>query len=263
MKLAPLDTSCLIAAGKAQVIHDRPAIEGRRGLSVHSPLKGGHPGSVSKIPERKLPEQRCRAVQAKIGACRCIVTVPWGVSRGSPAPEYRTQRATGLRACRGCSTARNGGKVSDATFAACSDLISVSIRARRPSECCCARASGEARTLSRRTRLRVPRFLSIAGRARLPGGDCAPSRLTLCASRCDAPPPSLRRARAGRRNVPCGVRLAVVSKRALDFHPDAQLPYPIFNESQPFAELSAGSRICRHPKSFRVPSVAPWRSTWS
>ncbi len=167
-----------------------------------------NPGSVSKIPERKLPEKRRRAVQAKRGACRCIVTIPWGVSRGSPAPAYRMLRGQ-KPSCRGCSSARNGGKVSDATFAAGSDLNSVSIRARRPSECCCARAPGEARTLSRRTRLRVSRPAGFSGlTARRPGGDCAPFRPTICASRCDAPPPSLRSARAGRLS-PRGVRLAI------------------------------------------------------
>lgn len=93
------------------------------------------PRPSNKIPERKLLHSRHQAGQAIHGERTCPAhryDAETEVSRGSQAPEYLTLRGQENPSRLGCSLARNGGKVSDATFAACSDLIGL-IRLSLPS----------------------------------------------------------------------------------------------------------------------------------
>ncbi len=115
-----------------------------------------------------------------------------------------------------------------------------------------------------------------AVRARAPGGDgfAVPRRVPVCASLVRRPPTQPGRsaragggsprclrlsnargreprkfeftARAGRGVNSLLVRLASIIQRALDFDPDAQLSYRLFQESQTLAVGGSGSRICRH-----------------
>lgn len=89
------------------------------------------PRPSNKFPERKLLHSRHQAGQARTCPAHRY-DAETEVSRESQCSGDLTLRGQENPSRLDCSLARNGGKVSDATFAACSDLIGL-IRLSLPS----------------------------------------------------------------------------------------------------------------------------------